>query len=204
MTEICIFVAWITQLHLYASKKSCPAQRVGHPRLAVHRQHIFCSGSIFCFVMLVLDWWVLKAALAYAILLDAEDLWQLVVVLFVELRDGNIWHYMTIYFHNLGSYIHMRPLFFYTALRRLCEAKRPFLSVHRFDIVAFYRLFDRQVQACFYLLNHFWSIINLNFGWLLPSQTSSSPRYIRFRPVRNGNFVLHMNFQWKYSKKMHK
>ena len=53
----------------------------------------------------------------------------------------------------------------------------PFRKGIHFAVWAFCILFDRQLQRYFYLLYHFCSIINLNFGWLLPNQTSFSPQY---------------------------
>ena len=56
------------------------------------------------------------------------------------------------------------------------RSKFPFQWGHNFSVVVFYRLFGMQQQVCFYLLNCFCSIINLNFEWLL--LTIDSP----FRP----------------------
>ena len=51
----------------------------------------------------------------------------------------------------------------------------------RFAAVSFCMLFDRQPQRYFYLLNQFCSIINPDFGWLLPKPTRFSSKYWRFR-----------------------
>ena len=44
-----------------------------------------------------------------------------------------------------------------------------------FAALTFCMMFDRRPQTYFYLLYHFCSITNPNFGWLLPNPTRFSP-----------------------------